>query len=174
MNVIDLLIILEFDRPSGVMWAQQDSLFELIPEIKVLSNLAINGKSVFYEILNILDNLPNNPEVRFAALFEFTGMIAPKKQYSKLSEKIFNDFALKNSLSHKFILETLKYIHYHSIDVSSLDEDDLYIFKKIFTPEQAKALMQLKEMNEPITKFVGDVDFIKDLYHLDKISTKVG
>lgn len=139
MNFNYLIKILNEEVPSILIRNNEDIIFDLIPELKKCKNFNQNNKwhiyDVYEHILHVIDGVPNNIELRIAALFHDIGKPPVYKEdelgvghfygHWDKSLEIFNKYASKLNLDEEKIKRISLLILYHDLDLDKLSENDL-------------------------------------------------
>ena len=154
MTLEELLNILAKENPSDEIRKQEQQLFTLIPELELCkgfnANISAKSKDSFDNILDIIDNSPNNIIVRLSVLFMDIGKTISyknrekNKKYWQVSEEIFTNFSERNNIDTKTKNTVLKTMHYHELNINMLNDDNLQKLTTIFTKEELILLLQLQ------------------------------
>lgn len=130
-NKIEILNkILMSDKPSSKIMNNEDIIFNIVPELEKCKGFNQNNiwhvYDVYNHILHVIDNVPNNLILRYAALFHDLGKIYTYSLDEKntghfynhyiKSKEIFDIFAKENNLDEKFSKIVSKLIYYHDIN----------------------------------------------------------
>lgn len=159
MEFILLMNILTQDKPSELIRNNEDEIFKLIPELKKCKNFNQNNiwhiYDVYEHILHVIDGVPNNINLRIAALFHDIGKPFVYKEdelgighfhgHWIKSKELFDEFAKKYNLddSTKNIISNL--ILYHDLNIDKINDDELSNLINIFDIDSIDMLFQLKE-----------------------------
>lgn len=150
--------ILTLNKPSIYIKLYEDIIFDLIPELKCSKGFEQNNKwhifDVYNHILNVVDYVDPNLNLRYAALFHDIGKpyvysedengIGHFYGHWDKSEELFLKFAKRNLFDEKDICQISKLIKYHDINFEKLNEEELNKILSIFTREELVMLFKLK------------------------------
>ncbi len=157
---MDLLFeILTLPKPSIFIKEFEEELFEIVPELKKCKGFKQNNDwhiyDVYNHILNVVDNVPSDLNLRLAALFHDIGKpdtytedengVGHFYGHWDKSKEIFLKFAKRNKLDSKQIIEVTKLIEYHDINLNNLNEKELNTLLELFTKEELIMLFKLKK-----------------------------
>lgn len=134
-----LMNILTQDKPSELIRNNEEEIFKIIPELSICKNFNQNNiwhiYDVYEHILHVIDGVPNNINLRIAALFHDIGKPFVYKEdelgvghfYAHWikSKEIFDNFAEKYNIdkSTKEIISNL--ILYHDLNIEKITDEEL-------------------------------------------------
>lgn len=158
MTIDELFKILLSDKPSIEIINNEDSIFSLIPELKICKGFNQNNPwhtyDVYEHILHVIDYVPNNITLRLAALFHDVGKPQTYTEDENgtghfynhwiVSKKIFDDFASKYQLDDKLKNTISNLIYYHDINIDKLDSEGLNNLINTFNKEELLMLFEFK------------------------------
>jgi tRNA nucleotidyltransferase (CCA-adding enzyme) len=158
LNINELFEILLCDSPSVIIRNKEESVFELIPELKKCKNFNQNSPwhifDVYEHILHVIDNVPNNIIVRLAALFHDIGKpevyiedengVGHFFNHWIVSKEIFERFAITNNLDDELKKIVSNLIYYHDINIGKLNNEQLEQLLETFNEKEINLLFQLK------------------------------
>ena len=170
MNINDLYKILLSEKPSKLIVNNEEEIFKLIPELKMSKEFNQNNPwhiyDVYNHILHVIDNIENNLTLRLVALFHDIGKpftytedenkVGHFYNHWLISQKIFDEFAIKYNIENK---ETIsKLIYYHDYSLNKLDEID-----ELFTIDELTMLFKIKRadllaQNNKYHYILNDID----------------
>ena len=150
--------ILTLNKPSIYIKLYEDIIFDLIPELKISKGFEQNNKwhifDVYDHILNVVDYVESDKNLRYAALFHDIGKpyvysedengIGHFYGHWDKSVELFLKFAKRNLFSEKDIEQITKLIKYHDVNFETLNEEELDIILNEFTKEELVMLFKLK------------------------------
>ena len=154
MTLKDLEIILLSEEPSKQIIANEKDIFLLIPELEKCKGFEQNNDwhiyDVYNHILHVVDGVSPNLLLRYAALFHDVGKplcyqedengIGHFYGHYAVSQKIFDDFALKHNIDEKDRETISKLIYYHDYNIDKLSNQII----EIFNLEELDLLYELK------------------------------
>lgn len=157
---LNLLInILSKEKPSEFIKNSEEEIFKIIPELRVCKNFNQNNIwhicDVYEHILHVVDDVPNNINLRLAALFHDIGkpLVYKEDEFGVghfyghwiKSKEIFDKFAEKYNIdkSSKDIISNL--ILYHDLNIEKSNDEEITELFNIFNIEGIDMLFQLKE-----------------------------
>ena len=159
MNLKLLKEILREDVPSKKIKENENQIFEMIPELSYCKNFNQNNiwhvYDVYEHILHVVDNVPNNINLRIAALFHDLGKpfvynededgIGHFYGHWEKSKDIFELFATKYQINeeNKKLISNL--ILYHDISIDKLSEEKLNQLINILGIDGMIMLFELKK-----------------------------
>lgn len=156
MNKLYQIILSE--KPSVLIKENEDYIFSLIPDLKKCKGFKQNNPwhiyDVYEHILHVIDGVPNNLNVRLAALFHDVGKPNTYTQdengighfygHWEKSVEIFNSFAEKYSLDDELKRSVANLIFYHDFNFEKVNQDILKKIKENFSLEEIELLFALK------------------------------
>ena len=159
MKSNDLYIILQEKTPSEIIKAREDEVFELIPELKLAKGFNQNNPwhiyDVYNHILHVVDYVPNDLNLRIAALFHdigkpFTYSVDEKgighfKNHYVDSLNIFLKYANNNHLDIERISSIAKLIYFHDFRFKNDDNTNITKLVDSFTYDELVSLYELKK-----------------------------
>ena len=151
--------ILSLPKPSILIQIYEKEIFDLIPELEISKGFKQNNEWHVYDVynhtLNVIDNVPNEIILRYAALFHDIGKpyvytedengIGHFYNHWNVSKEIFDEFAKRNRLQNNLKNTISKLIEYHDINIDKLSQKELDNLLKIFKREELIMLFQLKK-----------------------------
>jgi len=157
---LNLLInILSKEKPSEFIKSNEDEIFKIIPELRLCKNFNQNNiwhiYDVYEHILHVVDGVPNNINLRLAALFHDIGkpLVYKEDEFGAghfyghwiKSKEIFDKFAEKYNIdkSSKDIISNL--ILYHDLNIEKLNDRELTELINIFDTKEINMLFKLKK-----------------------------
>lgn len=158
MTIEELFEILLSSNPSKLIRDNEDIIFELIPELETCKGFEQHSSWHTYDVyehtLHVVDGVEPDLVLRLTALFHDLGKpltftLDEKGEghfyghYAKSTE-IFKRFAAKYHLDEELAKEVSKYIYYHDLNLTKLDEEQFNKIKMIFSDEEIKKLYQVK------------------------------
>ena len=170
MTIDELITILLSDKPSISIKENEDSIFKMIPKLKLCKNFNQNNDwhiyDVYEHILHVVDGVDCDIELRLSALFHDIGKPityiegADNKGHFYghwvESKKIFDEFISNYKLDEKVVQNIQKLIYFHDvrfelINNSRLEElleafSDQELLKKLFNLKRADLLAQNSEI----------------------------
>ena len=154
-----LINILNQDSPSEFIKSNEEKIFKILPEFKMCKNFNQNNiwhvYDVYEHILHVIDGVPNNTNLRLAALFHDMGKPFVYKEdefgvghfygHWIKSKEIFDSFAEKYNInkSSKDIISNL--ILYHDLNIEKITDEEIIKLFNIFNIEGIDMLFKLKE-----------------------------
>lgn len=135
--------ILLADEPSNLIRENKNSIFELIPELKICDGFDQHNDYHIYDvlehILHVLDGVENNYLLRIAALFHDIGKpccfvlddngVGHFYGHWNESIRIFNKYIEMFELNEEEVTFIHNLIFYHDLEFKT---DNLEIFKSVF------------------------------------------
>ena len=159
MNIEELFKILLSNNPIKELLNKEEELFKLIPELKICKGFNQNSDwhiyDVYNHILQVISYVPSDLTLRLAALFHDIGKPISYKEDEKgighfyghweESQKIFNEFAKKNSIDENISFVVSNLIYYHDINIDRLDDIQIENLYNIFKKDGIEKLYKLKK-----------------------------
>lgn len=154
-----LLEILSLPKPSIFIKELEEEIFLMIPELEKSKGFKQNNEwhiyDVYDHILNVVDNVELNINLRLAALFHDIGKpdtytedengVGHFYGHWDKSNEIFLKFAKRNRLDKKQIIQISKLIKYHDVNINILSEDEFDNLLELFSIEELVMLYKLKK-----------------------------
>lgn len=181
MSIDDLYLILLSDNPREQILANEEALFELIPELRVCKGFNQNSKwhiyDVYEHILHVVSYVPSNLILRLTALFHDVGKpisyfededgIGHFFGHWDESKKIFDKFVLKYNIDDNVKYYVSNLIFYHDINISKFDDSQIDELYNILGLEGIDMLYQFKKadllaQNEEYHYILSDYDKQKE------------
>jgi tRNA nucleotidyltransferase (CCA-adding enzyme) len=167
MNILELFDILLSDKPSDLIRANEEEVFEFIPELAKCKGFEQRTSwhkfDVYDHILCVIDNVDSDIMLRLAALFHDIGKpetffldengVGHFPKHWEVSRRIFDEFALKNNIDKNLAKDVSALIYYHDVDfdkspnilldaVNDIGYDNI---SKLFNFKKADVLAQADE-----------------------------
>ena len=131
--------ILVQDNPSELIKENENRIFNMIPELSICKGFKQNNEwhiyDVYEHILHVVDNVPNNIELRLAALFHDIGkpFVYHEDEHGighffghwNKSNEIFESFASKYNISDESKKLISNLIFYHDVNVEKMSEKEI-------------------------------------------------
>ena len=150
--------ILTLNKPSVYIKLYEDVVFDLIPELKASKGFKQNNKwhifDVYNHILNVVDYVECDLNLRYAALFHDIGKpyvytededgVGHFYGHWDKSVDLFLKFAKRNVFDDKDIEQISKLIKYHDINFDCLTDEELDVILNDFSKEELIMLFKLK------------------------------
>ena len=157
MNFLNEILML--NKPSIYIKLYEDIIFDLIPELKCSKGFDQNNIwhifDVYNHILNVVDYVDCDLNLRYAALFHDIGKpyvysededgVGHFYGHWDKSEELFLKFAKRNLFDENDILQISKLIKYHDINFEKINEDELNKILSDFTRDELVMLFKLKK-----------------------------
>lgn len=158
MKLEDLYKILISEKPSVLIDENKEEIFKLIPELKDCVGFEQHNiwhvYDVYEHILHVVDGVPENLELRLAALFHDVGKpiaftlddngVGHFYGHWDRSCEIFNRFAKEYNLEEDFRTSVSNLIEYHDIYIKELSIDDMKKIKRILGEDGIDKLFFIK------------------------------
>lgn len=159
MDVNFLKEILKEEMPSKRIKENETQIFKMIPELNVCKDFNQNNiwhvYDVYEHILHVIDNVPNNINLRMAALFHDVGKpfvyhedkdgIGHFYGHWEKSKEIFETFFSKNQINDLDQKIVSNLILYHDVNIGKLNEIDLDKMINLLGKEGILMLFELKK-----------------------------
>lgn len=158
MEINFLIDILLQQKPSEAIKENEETIFRIIPELKLCKGFSQNNNwhiyDVYEHILHVIDGVPNNIFLRMASLFHDIGKPLVYEEdengighfygHWEKSKEIFDKFATKYRIddSTKSIISNL--ILYHDLNIDKISDDEIKKLINIFGRNGIIMLFQLK------------------------------
>lgn len=183
MTINELKEILTLDKPSELLREKHEELFELIPELENSYNFAQNNPwhiyDVFEHTLHVIDNVPNNIEMRLSALFHDIGKpytytedekgIGHFYGHYQKSFEIYQEYVSKYNLPPEPVS---KLIYNHDRRFNEMRDIKIIKALKEFTDDEVKKLFQLKRadlLGQNPNKIYILKDYEKEEQHINDL-----
>lgn len=153
-----LIEVLTQDKPSKIIKDNEEQIFEIVPELVLCKGFNQNNiwhvYDVYEHILHVVDKVPNNLNLRLAALFHDIGKpyvytetsdgVGHFKGHWDKSKEIFLKFACKYNIdeANKRVISNL--ITYHDFNISNATEMEIKKIVSLFSKEEIMMLFDLK------------------------------
>jgi len=156
---MDFLInILLKDKPSKYIKNNEERIFQIIPELRKCKGFNQNNiwhiYDVYEHILHVVDGVPNNIILRFAALFHDIGKpFVYQEDENKVghfcghwnkSKEIFETFATKYNIEKNMKTVISNLILYHDLNIDKITDAELEKLVNTFNEDGIIMLFQLK------------------------------
>ena len=182
MKSNELLNILQEDKPSIKIKEREDEVFKLIPELEKTKGFNQNNLWHVYDVyehtLHVVDYVPNDIDLRIAALFHDIGKPLvytedengvghfPKHYVDSLN--IFLNFAKDHLGNGENISNISRLIYYHDLRFKNNDKVILNKLVDLFTYPELEQLYELKKadllaQNEMYHYLLKDLEEQKDI-----------
>ena len=182
MKSNELLNILQEDKPSIKIKEREDEVFKLIPELEKTKGFNQNNLWHIYDVyehtLHVVDYVPNDIDLRIAALFHDIGKPLvytedengvghfPKHYVESLN--IFLNFAKDHLGNGENISNISRLIYYHDLRFKNNDKVILNKLVDLFTYPELEQLYELKKadllaQNEMYHYLLKDLEEQKDI-----------
>lgn len=146
MEIKNLIEILLCDKPSELIKKNEKEIFEMIKGFKLCKNFNQNNiwhiYDVYEHILHVLDGVPCNINLRFAALFHDIGKpftytldeqgVGHFYGHWDKSKELFVEFINKYDLSGVDCNLVSNLILYHDINIDKMSKDELNDLINVF------------------------------------------
>ena len=158
MAIEQLFNILLSEQPSILIPAHEEEIFSLIPELRACKGFEQNNPwhiyDVYEHILHVVDAVPNNLDIRVAALFHDIGKpcvytedengIGHFYDHWTQSKEIFMRFANQYQLDQNMITLVSNLIFYHDINIDKLSDEQIRSLMNDIGIEHISLLFNLK------------------------------
>ena len=151
--------ILVQDNPSELIKENENRIFNMIPELSICKGFKQNNEwhiyDVYEHILHVVDNVPNNIELRLAALFHDIGkpFVYHEDEHGighffghwNKSNEIFESFASKYNISDESKKLISNLIFYHDVNINKRSKEELNKMFDILHYDGIVMLFELKK-----------------------------
>ena len=139
MDIKELFDILSTDKPSTLIKEKEDSIFDMIPELRICKGFDQNNEwhiyDVYEHILHVVDGVENNIILRLTALFHDVGKpltyiedelgVGHFYGHWDKSKEIFDRFIKKYDVDDNIKEMVSNLILYHDINIDKISSNDL-------------------------------------------------
>lgn len=158
MTIEQLFTILLSEQPSILIHAHEEDIFTLIPELRTCKGFEKNNPwhiyDVYEHILHVVDEVPNDLNIRLAALFHDIGKsyvytedengVGHFYDHWTTSKEIFMSFANQYQLNQNMITLVSNLIFYHDINIDKLSDEQIRSLMSDIGIEHIPLLFNLK------------------------------